>query len=179
MKKSDCFYLGIIARKYSYKGEIVIVVDSDEPELYANIDAVFVEYNDKLIPFFVEQISFHKGNQLRIKFEDIDSESDAADILKRHTYLPLALLPKLEGNKFYYHEIINFTITDINFGVVGKITAVNDSTAQALFVIKATDKSDVFIPIIDQFIKNVDRENKTITVETPKGLIQMNFEEES
>jgi len=175
MNKDACFYLGIIARKHSYKGEVVIVIDSDEPELYANIDAVFVAYNNKLIPFFVEEIKLQKGNQLRIKFEDIDTEEDAEAILKRATYLPLTLLPKLEGDKFYYHEVIGFTIEDVNYGVVGEITSVNDSTAQTLFVIK-NEKSEVLIPLIDEFLKKVDRKNRKIIVETPQGLIQMYLE---
>lgn len=176
MKKEDCFYLGIIARKHSYKGEVVIVVDSDEPELYANIDAVFVEYNNKLIPFFIENILLQKGNQLRIKFEDVDNEQDASDILKRATYLPLTLLPKLTGDKFYYHEVIGFTVIDENYGTVGKIKSINDNTAQALFVIENNHK-EILIPLIDEFILKVDRKNKLIEVRTPDGLIQMNFEE--
>jgi len=175
MKKEDCFYLGIIARKHSYKGEIVIVVDSDEPELYENIDAVFVSYKDNLIPYFIEKIILQKGNQLRIKFEDIDSEEDAMGLLKCSTYLPLALLPKLEGDKFYYHEIIDFDIEDVNYGKIGKIKAINDNSSQVLFVI-STDKNDVLIPMIDEFIKKIDRDNKKIIVETPEGLIEMNID---
>lgn len=177
MKKEDCFYLGIIARKHSYKGEVVIAIDSDEPELYADIDAVFVEFNNKLIPFFIETILLQKGNQLRIKFEDIDNEEEAADILKRDTYLPLALLPKLEDDKFYFHEVIGFTVIDNNFGEIGKISSINDNTAQSLFVIDTKNNKQILVPLIDEFIKKVDRENKLIKVETPEGLIQMNYED--
>ncbi len=176
MIKEDCFYLGIIARKHSYKGKIVIVIDSDEPELYANIDAVFIEINSKLIPYFIEEIKLQKGNQLRIKFEDIDSEEDAGVLLKRPTFLPLSLLPKLEGNKFYYHEVIGFDLEDINYGHVGKITAVNDNSSQAFFVIQH-NTNQVLIPIIDTFLKKIDRKNNKIIVTTPEGLIQMNLEE--
>lgn len=179
MQKKDCFYLGIIARKHSYKGEVVIAIDSDEPDLYADIDAVFVEFNHKLIPYFIEKISLHKGNQLRVKFEDLDSEEDIFDLLKRDTFLPLDLLPKLEGDKFYYHEVIGFSIIDTTFGEVGTVVSINDSSSQALFVIKSKVGTSVLIPIIDQFIKKVDRENQIITIQTPEGLIQMNLEEET
>ncbi len=177
MKKKDCFYLGIVARKHSYKGEVVIVIDSDEPELYANIDAVFIEYNNKLIPFFVEKILLQKGNQLRIKFEDIDSEQDASDILKRAAYLPLTLLPKLEGDKFYYHEVIGFKIKDHNYGEVGLISSINDSSAQALFVVETKNNKQILIPLIDEFIEKVDKKAKIVHVKTPEGLIEMNMEE--
>lgn len=177
MKKEDCFYLGLIVRKHSYKGEVVIKLDTDEPSLYENIDAVFLDINNKLIPFFIEETLLQKGNQLRVRFEDISNEEDADSLLKKPVYLPLTLLPKLEGDKFYFHEVIDFTIEDINFGTVGEIKSINDSTSQTLFVIKNNDGVEILIPLIDQFIKKVDRTNKKIIVDTPKGLIEMYLEE--
>lgn len=172
MQKKDCFFLGKIARKHSFKGEVVIALDTDEPELYANMDAVFVDMGKSLLPFFIERSLLQKGNQLRVKFEDIDSEADAESILKRDTYLPLELLPKLEGNKFYYHEVIDFTMNDATHGDIGKIVGINDTSAQPLFEVKKGE-IEILIPMIDDFIKKVDRENKTIFVETPDGLIDM------
>jgi len=86
--------------------------------------------------------------------------------------LPLTVLPQLEGTQFYYHEIIGFEMIDTEFGSVGTITGVNDSTAQALFEVDHNG-SEVLIPINDEFIEKLDRENKTITVTTPEGLIDL------
>ena len=172
MQKKDCFYLGKIVRKHSFKGEVVIKLDTDEPHLYANMNAVFVDLGKNLLPFFIEKSLLQKGNQLRVKFEDVNTEQDAQSLLKSDVYLPLDLLPKLTGNKFYFHEVIGFTIEDVNYGKVGIITGINDSTAQALFEIQQGD-AEVLIPMIDDFIKKVDRKNKTIVVETPEGLIAM------
>ena len=33
--------------------------------------------------------------------------------------------------------------------------------------------AEIFIPMIDNFIKKVDRENQTIEFETPEGLIDL------
>jgi 16S rRNA processing protein RimM len=152
MRKKDCFYLGKIVRKHSFKGDVVL--------------------SNNLVPFFIEKSLLQKGNQLRIKFEDIESEDDADAIMGAELYLPLEFLPKLTGNKFYFHEIINFDIEDVNYGPIGVIVGVNDSSAQPLFEINANGK-DVFIPMIDDFIKKVDRDNKKIIVETPEGLIDL------
>jgi 16S rRNA processing protein RimM len=172
MRKKDCFYLGKIVRKHSFKGEVVAKLDTDEPELYKELESVFVELNNNLVPFFMEKSLLQKGNQLRIKFEDIETEADADSIMGAGLYLPLDFLPKLTGNKFYFHEITGFDIEDINHGFVGIIKGVNDTSAQPLFVIDANG-SELFIPMIDDFIKKVDRENQKIIVETPEGLIDL------
>ncbi len=176
MQKKDCFYLGKVVRKHSFKGEVVIKLDTDEPELYENMDAVFLDVGNNFIPFFIENSLLQKGNQLRVMFEDFSTEEDADSIMKCDVYLPLTLLPKLTGNKFYYHEVIGFTIEDVNFGKVGTLIGVNDKTAQPLFVIENRDK-EILIPMIDDFIKKVDRENKKIVVESPEGLIEMYLDE--
>lgn len=172
MRKEDCFYLGKIVRKHSFKGEVVIKLDTDEPELYQEMESIFVDLGNNLIPFFIEKSLLQKGNQLRVQFEDIYTEEEADSILKADVYLPLDLLPKLSGNKFYFHEIIGFKAVDVNYGLVGTIEGINDKTAQPLFEISNGDK-EVFIPMIDEFIKKIDRKNKTIEVETPDGLIAL------
>jgi 16S rRNA processing protein RimM len=172
MQKEDCFYLGKIVKKYSFKGELLIKLDTDEPEIYENLDAIFVDLRNNLVPFFIESSQLHKSELLRIKFEDVNTEADADSILKCDLYLPLEFLPKLEGDKFYFHEVIGFTIEDINFGKVGIIKSINDSTAQALFEIDR-DGVEILIPMNDEFIKKVDKKNKTILVKTPEGLIDL------
>jgi 16S rRNA processing protein RimM len=172
MKKSDCFYLGKIVKKYSFKGELLIKLDTDEPELYENLDALFIDLRNNLIPFFIESSQLHKSELLRVKFEEVTTEQDADSLLKSEVYLPLKFLPKLKDDKFYFHEIIGFTVEDVNFGMVGIVKSINDTTSQALFEIDR-DGIEILIPMNDAFIKKVDKKNKLILVDTPEGLIEL------
>ena len=172
MKKEDCFYLGKIVKKYSFKGELLAKLDTDQPDLYDNLEAVFIDLRGNLVPFFIQSSQLHKSNLLRLNFEDVNTEADADALIKSELYLPLDLLPKLEGDKFYFHEVIGFTITDKHFGKVGILKGINDTTAQALFVIDR-DGIEILIPMNDEFIDKVDRKNKTIVVDTPEGLIDL------
>ena len=172
MTKEECFYLGRIVSKFSFKGEVLIKLDTDEPESYLEMESVFVEYDKNLVPFFVERSSLQKSNLLRVKFEEVDTEEDAEDLLKCDVYLPLSLLPELEEDQFYFHEIIGYTVEDAEHGVIGQLSGVNDTTSQALFEIEK-DGKQILIPMNDQFLEKVDKKNRVIYVKTPEGLIDL------
>lgn len=172
MRKEDCFYLGKIAKKFSFKGEVLIYLDTDEPELYQDMESVFVEYNKNLIPYFISNSSLHKNDFLRVNFEDINNEAEADSILNCEVYLPLSMLPKLSGNKFYFHEVIGFEIEDIRLGVFGKIISINDSSAQPLFEV-LNGNTEILVPMIDAFLVKIDRVNNKVVMDLPMGLVEM------
>ena len=172
MRKEDCFYLGKIAKKFGFKGEVLMYLDTDEPELYENMESVFVEFNKNLVPFFIENSSLHKNDFLRVKFEDVDDEVEADSILNCDVYLPISMLPKLEGNKFYFHEVIGFEIEDQRLGIFGKIVSINDTSAQPLFEV-INGNVEILVPMIDQFLVKIDRENKKVIMDLPEGLVEM------
>jgi 16S rRNA processing protein RimM len=136
------------------------------------LESIFVELSTGLVPFFIKKCQLHKSELLRIDFEEISNEQEADALIKKNLYLPLDLLPPLEGNKFYYHEIIGFTVSTIA-EEIGLITAVLEQGPQALFQVEATDKKIHLIPIHDDFILEVDRKKNLIRVQLPEGLLDL------
>ena len=172
MRKEDCFYLGKIVSKFSFKGEVLVKLDTDDPESFLEMESVFIDMNKNLIPFFIEKSALQKSNLLRIKFEEITAEEDADRILKKELYLPLSFLPELENDQFYFHEVIGFKVIDKNFGEVGILKSINDSTPQALFEIEH-EGNEILVPVNDDFIDKLDKPNKTLHLNVPEGLIEM------
>jgi len=175
MRREDCFYLGKIVSKYSFKGEVLVKIDADEPDLYENMESVFVSLGNNLVPFFIDKCRLHKSALLRIDFEEVKDEAAADRILGAELYLPLTMLPPLTGNKFYYHEVIGFSLVDAVHGDIGVIESINDSASQVLFEAKKGDK-ELLIPLTDEIITKVDRKTKKIYITTPEGLVDLYLE---
>lgn len=172
MRKEDCFYLGKVVSKHSFRGEVLAKLDTDEPEAYENMESVLLSLGENLVPFFIERSRLQKSTLLRLKLEDVNSESDADRLIGSELYLPLQMLPKLSGNKFYFHEVIGYRLVDEVHGDIGRITSINDSTSQALFVVDK-DGTELLVPVSDEIIQVVDREAELIRVRTPEGLVDL------
>ncbi len=178
MTKEECYYLGKITRTNGHQGGLSIYLDVDNPHEYAGLDALFVDYRGSLIPYFIDKIQIHTSkNTAVVYFEDVDGIDMAQTLVNSFLYLPNASLPKLEGTKFYFHEVIGFNILEKDFGLVGKCDNILDYPQQALFQI-FHDKKEVLIPIKDEFILEVDRQKKEILMELPEGLLDVYLAEE-
>ena len=174
MLKKDCFYLGTVVAKYSFRGELLIKLYTDEPEYYSNLTYVFLEQGNALVPFFIVSCKSHKTQLLRVQFENILTESEAETFLKKNVYLPLSDLPKLKGNRFYFHEIIGFEVYDYSAGRIGIIKKINDQASQALLIIEQKGV-EIMVPIVDEFIKKLDRQNRQLFIKIPDGLLDLNM----
>lgn len=172
MNKEACFYLGTIVGKYSFKGEFLVKTDTDHIESYTTLSSIFIDIENKLIPYFVDKCLVHKSSLLRFKLEDVCDENEVSKLLKNKIYLPLKLLPKLKGNKFYYHEVLGFKVFDSKLGEIGFIHKINDITAQSLFEVN-TGKKNILIPIHDDLLTKIDRKNKSIFLKIPEGLLEL------
>jgi 16S rRNA processing protein RimM len=168
---SNYFYLGKVTKVFGVKGELVVYLDTDEPEKYYTLKSVFFEWEGEPVPFSIEEIKVKSKNQIIVLFRSIDITS-ASHYINVNVYLPLSMLPKLTGDKFYYHEIRGFTVIDINKGNIGICNDVLDYTPQAVMQIMHP-QGEIFIPLVDEFVKKVDRENKTIEIEAPPDLIEL------
>ncbi|MDR0206537.1 MAG: ribosome maturation factor RimM [Bacteroidales bacterium] len=168
------FYLGVITKTFGYKGQVVIYLDTDEPEKYKTIDAVFVKEVDEMLPYMIEEFIYKGSNQAIVKFADMDGE-DAKNLVKSKLYLPISFLPPLTGNKFYFHEVIGFDIIDTKHGNIGKCVDFLEISRQPIMQIDFQGK-EILIPAVDEIFDKVDRVNRTITISAPNGLIEIYLE---
>lgn len=172
MNKKDFYFLGKITKASGYKGSLVFFFDVDNIDSYKELAAVFIDMNDELIPFAIKNINFKSAKSAIVQMEDITDEESALALVGNELYLPLSFLPRLDGNKFYYHEVIGFKVVDFSLGELGIVKEVLDQSSQAILVIEQNTK-EILVPIIDNIIKIVDRKKKTIQVDTPAGLVDI------
>ena len=171
MKKEDCYFLGKITRTHGLQGNVVLKLDTDQPEMYNKLDSIFVEVNGLLVPFFVEKQQWQKSDTKIMTFKN-STEALVEQSVGKNVFLPLSTLPPLSGKKFYYHEVVGYEIREEDGKSCGIIESINDQTAQNYFILNLAGKQ-VIIPLIKDWILEVNREEKFIKMFLPEGLMDV------
>lgn len=172
MNKNDFYYLGTIIKPFGTKGALLCFFDVDDIYEYQNLKSVFIKINNDFVPFLIDKTSIKGSTKIALNLQDITDSEEIKKLLKSELYLPLNTLPKLKGNKFYFHEIKNFKVIDENHGDIGFVEKVIDYPHQAIMQVNFKNK-EILIPLIDNIIKKLDRENKTLNISAPDGLIEI------
>jgi 16S rRNA processing protein RimM len=167
----ECFQLGYIIKPHGLKGEVDIFIDSDFPDNYTELESVFVSNHDTLIPFFIEYIQV-RGQKAIVKFEEIDAVEQSSELKGNTLHLPLSNLPPLVGNEFYFHEVLGFHVLDKKEGDIGPIHQILNYPNQDFMVILKETK-EILIPINNDIITEVDKLNRTMSVDLPEGLLDI------
>jgi 16S rRNA processing protein RimM len=177
MTDADVFYLGKITKKHGLNGSFKVFLDVDDPFSYHHLPHAFLQTESGYIPYFFEQFDVQSDGRVIAKFEDIDSQG-LEMLLGSELYLPLEALPKLEGNAFYYHEVLGWDVWVIENGgkavPVGSVGSVQDNSGQDLLHVTSPIGEEILIPLVDSFIDEVDRNKKRLIFHLPEGLIDLN-----
>lgn len=169
--KDEFFYLGTLTRPFGLKGELCAFFDTDNPERYTQLDALFLDLDGEKIPYTVEHIAYRGNNQFVIKFEGI-GPNECREFAQVELYLPLSQLPPLDGNRFYFHEVIGFTVIDERLGEIGTCQDFLEVSNNPIMQVDHNG-TEILIPASKQFVTQVDRENRILHVSTPEGLVEI------
>ncbi|MBD2701969.1 16S rRNA processing protein RimM [Spirosoma sp. BT702] len=179
MTKDDCYQLGHITKTHGVNGELVLFLDVDQPDEYADLESVLLEVKGELIPYFMESIAIVKGSRAIIAFEDVDTIEQAERLIGCGAFLPLdELEPITDESRFYFHEIVGYQIVDANSGELGTVRGVYAMNAQDLIAMDYQGK-EVLIPINSDIVRTIDRANQKLNVVLPDGLLEIYMDDTS
>ena len=169
--------MGHITKTHGVSGELVLYLDVDQPDEYADLETVLLEVKGELIPYFIESIAIVKGSRAIVAFEDIDTIEQAERLINCGAFLPLDELESItDETRFYFHEIVGYQVVDANEGELGTVRGVYAMNAQDLIAMDYQGK-EVLIPINSEIVRTVDRANQKLNVALPEGLLAIYMED--
>lgn len=165
--EKEIFKAGKINKTHGVNGELNCAIDADTIDraeyMVLDMDGIFV-------PFFISNIRVKSSNSVLLTLEDIETETDARNLVGKDIYLPIHLMS--DEDMLSYEYFVGFTVVNGD-EKLGEISFVDDQTVNILFGITA-DEGDILLPAVEDFIMEVDNENKILYTNYPIELVELN-----
>ncbi|MDR3692494.1 MAG: ribosome maturation factor RimM [Fimbriimonas sp.] len=113
----------------------------------------------------VESFSIHKGRPL-VKLRGIDDVSTAETLQWEYLETAETGRPELDDDEFLTQDLIGLVVTTVDGILLGKIDDVVTMPAHDVIQI-----GELLIPAVKEFVKDVDLEAGTMTVELIPGML--------
>jgi 16S rRNA processing protein RimM len=160
--------VGLLRRPHGLRGDLLMEVYTDFPDRLRVGTKIFV--GEKYLPLIIARKRGHNDGLL-LGFSGIDTPEEAGKYRNLVAYVPTADRPPLPDGEYYYHEILGLKVLDDANRVLGELTDILETGANDVFVVKTADGHEILIPAIEDVIRKIDMENKTILVHLLPGLV--------
>lgn len=174
IKAEDIFKIGRFYKPHGIAGEINFTFSDDvfdrteSPYWIVEIDGIYV-------PFFVESYRFRTETTALVKMEDIDDEKAAKLLADHDVFYPKAYADDADEMadipSWQYFE--GFRIVDPQGAFIGEVTAVDDATLNVIFQLKTSDGNEILVPAAEDFMLDIDRKQRLLTMQFPEGLLDL------
>ena len=167
IREEEVYQIGKLGKTHGVKGEVSFLFNDD---VFDRVDAdyLILRVDGLLVPFFIEEYRFRSDANAIMKFEDIDTQEQARELTGCEVYFPRELADS--DDTITWATIVGYDIIDNASGKsVGRIASIDDTTLNILFELE----DGKLIPASEELITDIDKENKTITIDLPQGILDL------
>lgn len=160
--------IGYISKTHGLKGHLILKVAA-HLDLDEAIRSVFVALDGSQVPYFIEDCRLANNGYI-LKLETLDSVDTAKKLIGKKVFaLPDFVLEDEDS----LSEFVGYSILDTRLGDIGKITEVDEKTDNVIIKVLHPGGAEIILPFNEDFIIEIDDDEKTIAFESPEGLIEM------
>jgi 16S rRNA processing protein RimM len=164
--------LGRITKVNGYEGAVTVKLEKLFSENIPQMESVFLEIEGRLVPFLISDLEYSGADILKLKFEGYDSIEKISEFTGSKVFLT-SILPERDKNDDI-QTLIGYKVL-IRDGIpLGVITEVIPNPGHWLLNILSEKKKNILIPFHEDFIVSIDKNGKTLIMDIPEGLTEIN-----
>ena len=157
-----------ISRTFGLLGEVQLKPTSRYFEKYIKLSELFISHKDSN-PIPIEIISV-KGFGVKevYKIRGVNSLNKAKNIIGHTIFVVVSIDDKINQIS---KDLLNWKVISISKNYIGKLVDIMWCPANDIYIIKNHDK-EYLVPVVDEFIKEINYKNKEIVISPIDGLIE-------
>ncbi len=169
--KSNFLLVGKIVGVHGLKGNLKVHTYSDSIDIFEKDSCIFVQKQGlSKKSYKISQAKPYKKGIL-LTLEGVDDRFSSEAITGAELFIDKCILPELEENTYYWHDLIGLKVFNAENEYVGSIKSVIETGSNDVYVVKNDDTGkETLIPALKSVIRLIDFHDKTMEVDLPEGL---------
>lgn len=167
--------VGRVSRAHGVRGEVKVVPETDDPARFNDLRIVYVGTSAASARAMqVETVRLQptkRGTIIILKLEGIDSREQVEALRRSDVFARENDLPALADDEIYIHDLIGLQVVTDEGEPIGTVEEVMTVPAQEILVVSRKGKEAVMIPAVDEFVLELDLEERRIVVRPIEGLL--------
>lgn len=166
---SELLKVGRIVASHGLKGQVKVELHTDFSQRLAKGQRLRLKDD-----WVTVEASQFQNDRLLMKLSGVNSIEEAKALQWEYLYSASDEKPELEEDEFFVEDLIGLKVVTVDGAELGTVDQVAAYPAQDILVI-----GDLMIPFAEQFVKGVDFDTETITVELIPGMLGEEEEEDA
>ena len=167
--------VGHIKRAVGLKGDVLIKVYS-QPESIIEPGCLFLEDSQERLyeKFVIEHFRIKGEKEVVCLLDGVCNRNDAERLVRKKVFQRVDILPQLGNDEFYWYELKGMDVFDQNENFLGKIDSIMETGSNDCLIVR-NGEGEILVPMVEDFIEEVDKVEKRCKVNLPEGLIEATF----
>lgn len=165
------FKIGKLAAAFGVQGGLVLEHSLGKKTQLDGLEAIFLEEKkDTFLPYFIASAKVKSKNEIYILLDGIKTREEARLLIKKEVWLSENDFKKFAAGASPI-SLLGFMVID-NERELGEVIEVIEQPHQLLCMV-LIDNKEVLIPIHEEFLEKLDKENKKLFMRLPEGLLDI------
>lgn len=161
--------VGHVIKSHGVGGEMLIHFDPPYTTSIENCRALFVDLDGNPVPYLLESFQ-STGEAYIVKLRHIDSRDQSVAL---HGAEVAINQEELVESGYSGHEMnLSGFVIQHNLGEDLVIESLEKFPQQLMLLCRSESMDSIMIPLVDEWIKEIDEDNERIVMNFPEGLIQ-------
>jgi 16S rRNA processing protein RimM len=134
-------------------------------------EAVFLEIDGMLVPFFIEAFQERSKGTVILRFEEIITESGAREFTGCPVYVRKDQVRKKESRETM-PDLSGYRVEDVYHGFKGLAGAIAGNANNPLLEVHREERI-FLVPLHEDIVREINHQKKVIMIEAPEGLFEL------
>lgn len=160
--KHDWLVVGQFGRVHGIRGYITVHSFTDPEDNIISYPNWYRVVKNTHVPLVISDI-VHHHNRILVKVEGYTVREDAASLTNSLIAVSSAVLPELDSDEFYWHELLGMSVLNKDGVTLGTLSNIMTGVNYDIFVVSGQETQ--LIPYLDTYVTSIDRDQRVIHVD--------------